>query len=148
MRTAADAERLAAAHPGLAFLSREGVWVEAGTFHVEGEVATPGVLERESELAALGRQVPDLEAQLRDAGALLDRLIAERASLAKESNRLQGEVAQLRQELAVGKARMEDAAARHRRLSTEAETLDGRAGRRSSARSSVWPNAASSSWRS
>ncbi len=123
VRTAADAERLARRHPGLAFLSREGVWVEAATFHIEGEVATPGVLERESELAALGRQVPDLEAQLRDAGALLERLIAERSGLAKESNRLQGEVAQLRQELAVGKARMEDAAARHRRLAAEAETL-------------------------
>ena len=123
VRTAADAERLARRHPGLAFLSREGVWVEAGTFHVEGEVATPGVLERESELAALGRQVPELESALRDAGALLERLIAERSGLAKESNRLQGEVAQLRQELAVGKARMEDSAARHRRLTTEAETL-------------------------
>ncbi|HEX2225116.1 MAG TPA: AAA family ATPase, partial [Thermoanaerobaculia bacterium] len=43
--------------------------------------------------------------------------------LAKESNRLQGEVAQARQELAVGKARMEDAATRHRRLSAERETL-------------------------
>jgi chromosome segregation protein len=123
VRTAADAERLARQHPGLAFLSREGLWVEAGTFHVEGEIANPGVLERGSELAALGKQIPDLEAQLRDAGTLLDQLIAERARLAKESNRLQGEVAQLRQELAVGKARMEDAAARHRRLSTEAEQL-------------------------
>jgi chromosome segregation protein len=123
VRTAADAERLARQHPGSAFLSREGVWVEAGTFHVEGEVATPGVLERESELAALARQVPDLEAQLAEAAALLDRLVAERAALAKESNRLQGEVAQLRQELAVGRARLEDAAARHRRLATEAETL-------------------------
>jgi len=123
VRSAADAERLAQLHPGLAFLSREGVWVEAGTFHVEGEMATPGVLERESELAALAAQIPDLEAQLRDAASLLDRLVAERAALAKESNRLQGEVAQLRQELAVGKARLEDAAARHRRLATEAETL-------------------------
>jgi chromosome segregation protein len=123
VRTAADAERLARRHPGLAFLSREGLWVEAGTFHVEGEIANPGVLERGSELAALGKQIPDLESQLRDAGTLLDQLIAERARLAKESNRLQGEVAQLRQELAVGKARMEDAAARHRRLATEAETL-------------------------
>ncbi len=124
VRTAEDAERLARSHPGLAFLSRDGIWVEAGTFHVEGEVATPGALERESALAALGRQVPELEAQLRDATTLLEGLIAERAALAKESNRLQGEVAQLRQELAVGKARMEDAAARHRRLSTEAETLN------------------------
>jgi chromosome segregation protein len=123
VRTAGDAERLAKLHPGLAFLSREGVWVEAGTFHVEGEVATPGVLERESELAALAKQVPDLEAKLAEASALLDRLVAERADLARESNRLQGEVAQLRQELAVGKARLEDAVARHRRLATEAETL-------------------------
>ena len=61
VRTAADAERLARLHPGVAFLSREGVWVQAGTFHVEGEVATPGVLERESELAALAKQIPDLE---------------------------------------------------------------------------------------
>ncbi|HEX4963735.1 MAG TPA: chromosome segregation protein SMC [Thermoanaerobaculia bacterium] len=123
VRSAADAERLAKLHPGLAFLSRDGVWVEAGTFHVEGEVATPGILERESELAALGRQVPELENQLAEASDLLDRLVAERASLARESNRLQGEVAQLRQELAVGKARMEDAAARHRRLTSEGETL-------------------------
>jgi chromosome segregation protein len=123
VRTPADAERLARLHPGLAFLSREGVWVEAGTFHVEGEVATPGVLERESALAALGKSIPDLEGQLSEAVSLLERLVAERASLAKESNRLQGEVAQLRQELAVGKARMEDAAARHRRLAAEAETL-------------------------
>jgi chromosome segregation protein len=123
VRTAADAERLAKLHPGLAFLSRDGVWVEAGTFHVEGEVATPGVLERESELAGLARQIPELETQLAEAAALLDRLVAERAALAKEANRLQGEVGQLRQELAVGRARLEDAAARHRRLATEAETL-------------------------
>ncbi len=123
VRTAEDAERLARRHPGLAFLSREGVWVEAGAFHIEGEVANPGVLERESELAALGRQIPDLERQLQEASDLLARLVLERASLAKESNRLQGEVANLRQELAVGKARMEDAAARHRRLAAEGETL-------------------------
>jgi chromosome segregation protein len=123
VRSAADAERLARRHPGFAFLSREGVWVQAGTFHVEGEVATPGVLERESELAGLAKSIPDLETQLRTAGADLDRLVAERARLARESNRLQSEVAQLRQELAVGKARMEDAAARHRRLAAEAETL-------------------------
>ncbi|MFP5286794.1 MAG: hypothetical protein ACLGI9_13725, partial [Thermoanaerobaculia bacterium] len=123
VRSAADAERLARQHPGFAFLSREGVWVQAGTFHVEGEVATPGILERESELAGLAKSIPDLEEQLRAAGADLDRLVAERASLARESNRLQSEVAQLRQELAVGKARMEDAAARHRRLAAEAETL-------------------------
>jgi chromosome segregation protein len=125
VRSAADAERLARLHPGYAFLSREGVWVQAGTFHVEGEVATPGVLERERELASLSKQIPDLERQLQEAGADLERLIAERANLARESNRLQGEVAQLRQELAVHRARQEDVAARHRRLSKEQETLAG-----------------------
>ncbi|HEX7184501.1 MAG TPA: AAA family ATPase, partial [Thermoanaerobaculia bacterium] len=125
VRTAQDAERLARLHPGYAFLSREGVWVQAGTFHVEGEVATPGVLERESELAVLAKAIPDLEAQLGEATVEIERLVAERSSLARESNRLQGEVAQLRQELAVGRARQEDLAARHRRLAAQQETLTG-----------------------
>ena len=123
VRSAADAERLARLHPGYSFLSREGVWVQSGTFHVEGEVATPGVLERESELAALAKAIPELELQLQEASAELDRLVAERTNLAGESNRLQGEVAQLRQELAVHRARQEDAASRHRRLASEQETL-------------------------
>jgi chromosome segregation protein len=123
VRSAADAERLARRHPGYAFLSREGIWVQAGTFHVEGEVATPGVLERESELASLAKTIPDLERQLRESTEELNRLVAERANLARESNRLQGEIAQLRQELAVHRARQEDAASRHRRLSVEQETL-------------------------
>jgi chromosome segregation protein len=123
VRAEEDAERLARLHPGVAFLARNGIWAQAGTFHVPGETANPGVLERESELANLAKAIPDLERQLQEATAELARLVNERASLAKESNRLQGEVAQARQELAVGKARMEDAAARHRRLSSERETL-------------------------
>jgi chromosome segregation protein len=124
VRTAADAERLARQHPGFAFLSREGVWVQAGTFHVEGEVASPGILERERELARLSQSIPDLESELSVADDELARLVAERSTLAQESHRLQNELGQLRQELAVARARGEDAAARHRRLSTEAETLN------------------------
>ncbi len=123
VRSAGDAERLARRHPGVAFLSREGVWVQAGSFHVEGETVTPGVLEREGELVALERAIPDLEAEHAHAAAELDRLVAERAGLAGEANRLQNETSQLRQELAVGRAREEDAAARHRRLGAERETL-------------------------
>ncbi|HLX08928.1 MAG TPA: chromosome segregation protein SMC [Thermoanaerobaculia bacterium] len=123
VRSAGDAERLARRHPGVAFLSREGVWVQAGSFHVEGETVTPGVLEREGELVALERAIPDLEAEHARAAAELDRLVAERAGLAGEANRLQNETSQLRQELAVGRAREEDAAARHRRLGAERETL-------------------------
>jgi len=123
VRSAADAERLARRHPGVAFLSREGVWVQAGTFHVEGETVTPGVLERESELAALERAIPELETEHGRAAAELDRLVAQRAALAGDANRLQNETSQLRQELAVGRAREEDAAARHRRLEAERESL-------------------------
>jgi chromosome segregation protein len=123
VRSAGDAERLAKVHPGVAFLSREGVWVQAGTYHVEGETVTPGVLERESELAGLNLAIPQLEADLGRAGADLDRLVGQRAGLARDANRLQNETAQLRQELAVGRARDEDAAARHRRLGAEKETL-------------------------
>ena len=119
----ADAERLARAHPGAAFLSRHGVWVAGGTFHVEGEVVTPGVLERRRELEALDREVPDLAARLAAAAARLEELVAARAALAGDANRLQSAVAQLRQELAVASARHEDAAHRHRRLANETETL-------------------------
>jgi chromosome segregation protein len=123
VRSGEDAARLAQLHPGAAFLARDGVWVQAGTFHVEGEVSTPGVLERERELADLGTAIPQLETDLQEAGAELERLVAQRAGLARDANRLQGEVAQLRQERAVAQARQEDAAARHRRLSTQQQTL-------------------------
>jgi chromosome segregation protein len=123
VRTAPDAARLARLHPGYAFLSREGVWVEAGTFHVEGEVATPGVLERESELTALAKSIPEIETQLRESITDIERLVGERTGLARDSNRLQGEISQLRQELAVGRARHEDLAARHRRNTAQRETL-------------------------
>jgi chromosome segregation protein len=123
VRSAADAERLARSHPGVSFLSREGVWVQAGAYHVEGETVTPGVLEREGELAALEQSIPELAAERDRAAAELDQLVARRAALAGDANRLQNETSQLRQELAVGRAREEDAAARHRRLAAESETL-------------------------
>ncbi len=123
VRSGEDAARLAQLHPGAAFLARDGVWVQAGTFHVEGEVSTPGVLERERELADLGTAIPKLETDLKEAGAELERLVAQRAGLARDANRLQGEVAQFRQERAVAQARQEDAAARHRRLVSQQQTL-------------------------
>ena len=123
VRSGEDAARLARLHPGAAFLARDGVWVQAGTFHVEGEVSTPGVLERERELADLGTAIPKLESDLKEAGSELERLVAQRAGLARDANRLQGEVGQLRQERAVAQARQEDAAARHRRLTTQQQTL-------------------------
>jgi len=120
-----DARRLAAKHSGVAFLCREGLWIENGTLRVEGERATPGVLERERDLAELGRAIPDLEARLGLALSELERLLASRSQMAKDSNRLQTEVGQLRQEVAVGRARAEDAAQREKRLAAEGEKLGG-----------------------
>jgi len=117
------ARRLAATHSGVAFLCREGLWIENGTLRVEGERATPGVLERERDLAELSRAIPDLEARLARALSELERLLADRSQMAKDSNRLQTEVGQLRQEVAVGRARAEDAAQRERRLAAEGEKL-------------------------
>ncbi len=118
-----DARRLATAHSGVAFLCREGLWIENGTLRVEGERATPGVLERERDLAELARAIPDLDARLTRAKSELEQLLANRSLMAKDSNRLQTEVGQLRQEVAVGRARAEDAVQRERRLATEGEKL-------------------------
>ena len=46
VEAAADASRLARRHPGVAFLSREGLWAVGGTVHVEAAEAGRGVLER------------------------------------------------------------------------------------------------------
>ncbi len=124
VRSADDAMRLAVRHVGVAFLCREGLWIENGTLRVEGERATPGMLERERDLAELGRAIPDLESRLTRAVAELERLLADRSQMAKDSNRLQTEVGQLRQELAVGRARAEDAAQRERRQATAGEKLE------------------------
>ncbi len=123
VKSAEDARRLAGTHPGIAFLCREGLWIENGTLRVEGDRATPGVLERERDLAELGRAIPDLEARLARAVSELERLLADRSQMAKDSNRLQSEVGQLRQEVAVGRARADDAAQRERRLAAAGEKL-------------------------
>jgi chromosome segregation protein len=115
----ADAARLARAHPGVAFVSRAGVWATGGVVWVGGGQAGPGLLEREREVAELEAAIPRLETDLGAAVEQLEELVAERAERARESNRLEGELAQLRQELAVARARREDAEGRRRRLEGE-----------------------------
>ncbi len=121
--SAAGAERLARRHPGIAFLSPEGLWFEGGVVHVAGARGEPGVLERERHLAELAREIPALERRLETAEATLEETIERRTAKASEKNAKEGEIAQLRQELAVARARREDAAARHRRLGDEGERL-------------------------
>ncbi|HLE84460.1 MAG TPA: AAA family ATPase, partial [Thermoanaerobaculia bacterium] len=125
VRTAKDAERLARQHPGVGFLAPDGLWLQGGVVHVEGARAEPGVLERESRLAELERDVPRLASELETAEATLEDAVARRSEKAREKNAEEARIAQLRQELAVARARREDAVARHRRLEQEAAKLSG-----------------------
>jgi len=118
-----DATRLARRHPGVAFISRQGIWALGGAVHAEAGEAAPGILERERELAELEAELPRLESELAEVETLLGRLVERRSALAKEANALEGTLARLRQELAVAQARREDAVARHRRLGIEHETV-------------------------
>jgi chromosome segregation protein len=118
-----DAARLARRHPGVAFLSRDGYWAAGGAVHVAAGEAAPGTLERERQLQELDAEIPRLEARLAEVRGLLAKLVERRSALARESNQLQGALARLAQERAVAEARQEDAAARHRRLGVERETL-------------------------
>ncbi|HMB53101.1 MAG TPA: AAA family ATPase, partial [Thermoanaerobaculia bacterium] len=119
----ADAARLARENPGASFISRQGLWAAGGAVHAEAGEAVPGVLERERELSELEEEIPRLETQLDEVAALLDKLVERRAATAREANALEGSQNKLRQELAVATARREDAAARHRRLGVERETV-------------------------
>ncbi len=119
----ADAARLAQAHPGIAFLSRDRVWAQGGALHVAGEQLQPGLLARESEAAALDLRLPEVEATLADVQQRLAALGAARDAAARDIAASRSELEALRKEAAVAQARLDDASGRHRRLSIEHETL-------------------------
>jgi chromosome segregation protein len=121
--SAADAARLAARHPGVAFLSRERLWAVGGTLRVQAEAAAPGVLARERELDSIAEEIPDLEEQLAETAAGLDETVAERTRCASERHRVEENVAELRREQAVAQARRSDAAARESKLRQELATV-------------------------
>jgi chromosome segregation protein len=123
VETAEAAERLAAGWPGVAFLTRDRLWIEGGVFHLEGAEAQPGFLARSSELEDLERILPDLETRAAQARAEIDRLVAERAVAAQTIHQLQESLGSLRQERAVVAARFEETAARRRRLESHEATL-------------------------
>ena len=114
-----DAERLAPDHPGVAFLCRDRLWIEAGRVTVRGEQAALGALGRQREMDDLGRSIAELE-QRRSA---LDREIeaaGERVrQAASEGQRLERAAAELRQQLAVAKARLQDIGERRAALHHE-----------------------------
>ncbi len=118
-----DAERLAAEHPGVAFLSRDRQWALGGALHVQAEKAAPGVLARERELESIGREIPRIEARLEEAGRTLEELVADRTRRASDANRLDQEIAELKREAAVAQARRQDADARRGKLADERRAI-------------------------
>ncbi|MEM7479763.1 MAG: chromosome segregation protein SMC [Acidobacteriota bacterium] len=125
VEASADAARLARQHPGVAFISRDGVWAASGVLNVESRQAAPGVLERERELADLGQEIPRLEGRLADARGQLAGLVEQRSHLARDFQRLQEEMTQQRQELAVAQTRHEATEARCRRIEEAIALLAG-----------------------
>ncbi|MEM9592664.1 MAG: chromosome segregation protein SMC [Acidobacteriota bacterium] len=120
---AEDAERLAAQHPGIAFLSRGRLWAQGGMLRVEGEEAAPGVLARESELAAIRDEIPQVETRLTQVRGTLATLVEERTRLASEIHRADEERSELRREIAVAQARRQDAEVRRDRVRNEHATV-------------------------
>ena len=121
---AVDARRLAALHPGVAFLSRDRLWALGGTLRVQGREAAPGVLARQSELDTLEQEIPQLEDKIRSAAEIFKKLVEERTQNARTVNRLDDEIAELRREIAVGQARRQDAAGRREKLAAQHRTVN------------------------
>ena len=123
VETRADARRLAHRYPGIAFVSRERLWAQAGTLHVQSEHAQPGSLQLGRELGELAREIPPLEerlAALESKSTELDRPLAEGAEARRQT---EAQLASLHRELAVAEARREDLESRERRYSIEHHTV-------------------------
>jgi chromosome segregation protein len=121
---AGDAERLARSHPGVAFLSREGMWAQSGILFVESETAAPGLLARDEQIAALEAEMPPIEARSKELGGEIDRLGGAIEELDGTVAELEAKIGAGRQELAVAAARREDLAERAKRLETERLTVE------------------------
>jgi chromosome segregation protein len=103
-----DAERLAPDHPGVAFLCRDRLWIEAGRVTVRGEQAALGALGRQREMDDLGRRIGELEQQRSALGSEIEAAGERVQHAAAEGQRLERAAAELRQQLAVAKSRLQD----------------------------------------
>ncbi|MDH3522234.1 MAG: chromosome segregation protein SMC [Acidobacteriota bacterium] len=124
VESAADAERLARAHPGAAFLAREGLWAEAGVLHVAADGARPGLLASEEEVASLEERIPPLGERLTATAREIDELAGQARDCRESLVPLEESLAASRERIAVLEARGQDLAARERRLAVERETLE------------------------
>jgi chromosome segregation protein len=119
VRRAVDAQRLAAEHPGVAFISRERVWAQGGFLRVQGEASAPGVLARENEIQAIAQEIPRLEQRVAEVVRLLQSIVEGRGRLAGEIHRLDEQAGEVRREIAVAQARRQDAESRRKKVDDE-----------------------------
>ncbi|MCE2557700.1 MAG: hypothetical protein J4F98_03530, partial [Acidobacteria bacterium] len=108
VESAEDAERLAPEHPGIAFLCRDRLWIEAGRVTIRGEQAALGALGRQREMDDLGRRIADLEQQRSALDGEIEATGERARQAATEGQRLERAAAELRQQLAVAKSRLQD----------------------------------------
>ncbi len=119
----AAARRLAADHPGVAFIAREGSFWRGGLLHLEGERRHPGLLARKQERGTLERRLPREREEAAVAAAALADAVAARTTWAQALQAEEAAIAELHRQLAVSEARREDAAERLRRLEKQGLAL-------------------------
>ncbi len=106
------AERLAAANPGVAFLCRDRLWIEAGRVTVRGEGAAPGALGRQRELDGLGAHIDELEERTATLGREIEAASGSVRDAEAAGQRIERTAAELRERLAVARSRRQDIAER------------------------------------
>ena len=123
VETPEDAERLARTHAGVAFLTRDRLWMQGGLIHLQGDEQQPGFLARTSELTDLADLLPELEQRIAAAQTGIQELVAARATVAETIHRAQEGAAALKQEQAGVRSRRDELAGRHQRLTESEEAL-------------------------
>ena len=118
------AERLAADNPGVAFLCRDRLWIEAGRVTVRGEGAAPGALGRQRELDDLVRRSVALEERCTALSRDIDAAAGSVRDAALEGRRIEQAAAVLREQLAVAKARLQDITERRAVQASESEAAE------------------------
>ncbi|MEM8930087.1 MAG: AAA family ATPase, partial [Acidobacteriota bacterium] len=116
---AEDAERLAAEHPGIAFLSRDAIWARGGALRIQTPEAAPGVLARESELQGIAEEIPATETAIEHARTTLRSLVEERTRLASEIQTVDDRTGELKRRIAVAQARRQDVEGRQQKVAAE-----------------------------
>ncbi len=119
-----DAERLAPGNPGVAFLCRERLWIEAGRVTVRGERAALGALGRQREMDDLGLRIGELETRCSALGSEIAAADERVRQAADERQRLERAAAELRQQLAVSRSRLRDIGERRAALRGEHDSAE------------------------